>query len=112
MARRPRKSAQEPPHIPRNGTIISEMSTEEEENQLEFGETASEEAAPKKTTARKAAKKAAKKRAKKATEPAAEKPVISADDDEVTFAAGIVVEADEPKAPNQEAAKPEPKENA
>ena len=111
MARRPRKSAQEPPHIPRNGTIISEMSTEEEENQLEFGETASEEAAPKKTTARKAAKKAAKKRAKKATEPTAEKPVISADDDEVTFAAGIVVEADEPKAPNQEAAKPEPKEN-
>ena len=118
MAGRPHESAKEPPHIPRNGTTISGMSTEEE-NQLEFDETAGEEAAPKKKTARKAAKeatkkaakKAANKRVKKAADPTDEKPVISVDDDEVTFAAGIVVEADELKSPAMEIVNPELTEN-
>ena len=88
------------------------MSNEEEEKQLPLGDETPQEATPRKRAAKKAAKKGAKKRGR----PAKAKPEATAraeeakanapaatdtgDDDEVTFAPGIVVEDDkEPESP-------------
>ena len=100
------------------------MSNEEEENELPPGDETPQEATPRKRAAKKAAKKGAKKRGRPAkaepdTTDRAEKAKDNAptakdngDDDEVTFAPGIVVEDDkEPESPTAKTEGPPKPEN-